>query len=33
LGAEGLRLRELARGEAERKLLPLVDAPSFEDAI
>ena len=26
LGPEGLRLRELARGEAERKLLPLEDA-------
>jgi len=32
LGPEGLRLRELARGEAERKLLPLADALSFEDA-
>ncbi len=33
LGPEGLRLRELARGEAERKLLPMVDAPGFEDEI
>jgi protein ImuB len=33
LGPEGLRLRELARGEAERKLLPLMDAPNFEDEI
>jgi protein ImuB len=33
LGPEGLRLRELARGEAERKLLPLEDAPRFEDEI
>jgi protein ImuB len=33
LGAEGLHLRELARGEAERKLLPLEDPPRFEDEI
>jgi protein ImuB len=33
LGPEGLRLRELARGEAERKLLPLEDAARFEDEI
>ena len=33
LGPEGLRLRELARGEAQRKLTPLEDPPRFEDAI
>jgi protein ImuB len=33
LGPEGLRLRELARGEAERKLLPLEEALCFEDEI
>ena len=33
LGPEGLRLRELARGEAERKLLPLQDPLRFEDEI
>ena len=33
LGPEGLRLRELARGEAERKLLPLQDPLRFEDRI
>jgi protein ImuB len=33
LGPEGLRLRELARGEAERKLLPLTDPLRFEDQI
>jgi protein ImuB len=33
LGPEGLRLRELARGEASRKLLPLEDAARFEDEI
>ena len=33
LGPEGLRLRELARGEAERKLVPIVDPVRFEDAI
>jgi protein ImuB len=31
LGPEGLRLRELARGEAERKLLPISEPPRFED--
>ena len=31
LGPEGLRLRELARGEAERKLLPLEETERFED--
>ena len=33
LGAEGLRLRELARGEGDRKLLPLAEALHFEDEI
>jgi protein ImuB len=33
LGREGLRLRELARGEVERKLLPLQDPLRFEDRI
>ena len=33
LGEEGLRLRELARGEAERKLVPLEDSPRFEEEI
>lgn len=33
LGLEGLRLRELARGEVERKLLPLEDPLRFEDEI
>jgi protein ImuB len=33
LGAEGLRLRELARGESDRKLLPLPEALTFEDEI
>jgi protein ImuB len=33
LGPEGLRLRELARGEAERKLVPLDPPLEFEDAI
>jgi protein ImuB len=33
LGAEGLRLRELARGEGDRKLLPLAEALNFEDEI
>jgi protein ImuB len=33
LGNEGLRLRELARGEAERKLLPIVEPLTFEDEI
>jgi protein ImuB len=33
LGAEGLQLRELARGEAERKLVPTEEAARFEDEI
>jgi protein ImuB len=33
LGPEGLRLRELARGEAERKLVPIVDPLRFEDEL
>ncbi len=33
LGPEGLRLRELARGEAERKLVPLEAPLEFEDQI
>ena len=33
LGPEGLRLRELARGEAERKLVALQDPPRFEDEL
>jgi protein ImuB len=33
LGPEGLRLRELARGEADRKLLPIEDPLHFEDEI
>ena len=33
LGAEGLRLRELARGEAERKLTPLEEPPRFEEEL
>ncbi len=33
LGAEGLKLRRLARGEVERKLLPLEDAPRFEEEL
>jgi protein ImuB len=33
LGPEGLRLRELARGEAQRKLAPLEDPPRFEDSV
>jgi protein ImuB len=33
LGTEGLRLRELARGEGDRKLLPLAEALCFEDEI
>lgn len=33
LGPEGLRLRQLARGEVERKLLPLADPLRFEDEI
>ncbi|HUK15047.1 MAG TPA: hypothetical protein VLW65_01475, partial [Bryobacteraceae bacterium] len=31
LGPEGLKLRDLARGEAERKLLPLEEPERFED--
>jgi protein ImuB len=33
LGPEGLRLRELARGEALRKLVPLEDSVAFEDEL
>ena len=33
LGPEGLRLRELARGEAQRKLVPLDPPLEFEDQI
>jgi len=33
LGPEGLRLRQLARGEAERKLRPIEDPLRFEDEI
>jgi protein ImuB len=33
LGAEGLRLRELARGEARRPLTPLREPPRFEEEI
>jgi len=33
LGEEGLRLRELARGEAERKLVPLEEPPRFEEEL
>jgi protein ImuB len=33
LGPEGLRLRELARGEADRKLVPIEEPPRFEDQI
>jgi protein ImuB len=33
LGSEGLRLRELARGEAERKLVPLEEPLRFEEEI
>ena len=33
LGTEGMRLRELARGEGDRKLLALVEALHFEDEI
>jgi protein ImuB len=32
LGPEGLKLRELARGEAMRKLVPIEEAARFEDA-
>jgi len=33
LGPEGLRLRELGRGEAERKLVALEDPPRFEEEL
>jgi protein ImuB len=33
LGPEGLHLRELARGEADRKLAPLTDPLHFEDEL
>jgi protein ImuB len=33
LGPEGLKMRELARGEAERKLVPLQEPERFEDQI
>ena len=33
LGPEGLRLRELARGEAERKLRPIEEPARYEDEI
>jgi protein ImuB len=33
LGPEGLRLRERARGEAERKLVPVEEPARFEDSI
>lgn len=33
LGPEGLKLRRLARGEAERKLLPIEDAPRYEEEL
>ncbi|HWC98310.1 MAG TPA: hypothetical protein VG456_16235 [Candidatus Sulfopaludibacter sp.] len=33
LGPEGLRLRELARGEADRKLVPVVDPLRFEQEL
>ncbi len=33
LGPEGLKLRELARGEADRKLVPLQEPEQFEDQI
>jgi protein ImuB len=33
LGSEGMRLRQLARGEAERKLLPIPEPLQFEDEI
>jgi protein ImuB len=33
LGPEGLRLRELARGESDRKLLPIEEELRFEDEI
>jgi protein ImuB len=33
LGPEGLRLRQLARGEIERKLAPIEEPPCFEDSL
>ena len=33
LGNQGMRLRELARGEAERKLLPIPEPLAFEDEL
>lgn len=33
LGNEGMRLRELARGETERKLLPIPEPLTFEDEL
>ena len=33
LGPEGLRLRELVRGEADRKLVPIEDPLRFEDEV
>jgi protein ImuB len=33
LGPEGLRLRQLARGEVDRKLVALEDPPRFEDEL
>jgi protein ImuB len=33
LGPEGLRLRQLARGEIQRKLTPIEEPPRFEDAL
>jgi len=33
LGPEGLKLRRLARGEVERKLLPIEDAPRYEEEL
>jgi protein ImuB len=33
LGREGLRLRQLARGEVERKLVPLEEPPRFEEEL
>ena len=33
LGPEGLHLRELARGEADRKLLPIAESLRFDDEI
>ena len=33
LGPEGLQLRQLARGEMQRKLAPIEEPPRFEDAL